>query len=58
MKSWKTTIAGALAAAATAINLIVQQGAKVEDWKTWILPATIALFGFVSKDGNVTHSRR
>jgi hypothetical protein len=46
----KTTIIGAIAAAAAAIQAIVQQGAKIEDWKTWILPAAIALLGYVAKD--------
>ena len=48
--NWKTNIAGALAAAAAAITLIVQQGHSVTDWKTWILPASIAILGYVSKD--------
>jgi hypothetical protein len=48
--NWQTTVAGALAAAATAITLIVQQGNSITDWKTWILPAAIAIFGFVSGD--------
>lgn len=46
----KTTIFGALAAAAAAVQLIVQQGAKIEDWKTWLLPATLALLGYFAKD--------
>lgn len=51
--NWKTTAAGALAAAATAITLIVQQGHSVTDWKTWILPAAMAMLGYVAKDHTV-----
>ena len=46
----KTTIIGAIAAAASAVQLIVQQGAKIEDWKTWLLPAALAMLGYFAKD--------
>ena len=51
MKNWKTTLAGALAAAGAAIMLIIQQGHDITDWKTWILPAALALLGYLAKDG-------
>jgi len=50
----KTTIIGVAAAVAAAIQAIVQQGAKIEDWKTWLLPATLAALGFLSKDYDKT----
>jgi hypothetical protein len=50
VKNWKTTLAGALAAVATAITLVVQQGASLTDWKTYIVPAAMALLGFLSGD--------
>lgn len=46
----KTTLVGLLAAGAAAIQATVQQGASIEDWKTWILPLTLALLGFLTKD--------
>jgi hypothetical protein len=46
----KTTILGLLCAAAAAIQGIVQQGHEVTDWKTWILPATLAILGYLAKD--------
>ena len=52
IKDPKTTIIGALAAVACAINLVVQQGASVTDWKTWIMPATLALLGVLAKDSS------
>jgi len=52
MNNSKTTIAGALAATAAAILIVVQQGHDIADWKTWILPASLALFGFLAKDGS------
>jgi len=48
--NWKTTAAGALAAAAAAITLIVQQGHSIQDWKTWLFPAAVAILGYVAKD--------
>jgi hypothetical protein len=46
----KTTLIGLLAAAAAAIQGIVQQGHDVADWKTWILPVTLAILGYLAKD--------
>ena len=46
----KTTIVGLLAAAAAAIQATVQNGASLDDWKTWILPASLAVLGFLAKD--------
>lgn len=54
MKNIKTTLAGALLATACAINLVVQQGASIEDWKTWIMPASLALLGYMAKDHDKT----
>ena len=48
----KTTILGLLAAAAAAIQGIVQQGHSVEDWKTWVLPVALAVLGYLAKDQN------
>ena len=50
MKNWKTTIAGAIAAVAAAVTLVVQQGASLSDWKTYIAPAAIALLGYLAGD--------
>lgn len=50
MKNYKTTIAGAIAAVAVAITTVVQQGALLTDWKTWIAPAAIALMGYLAGD--------
>ena len=48
----KTTIIGLLCAAAAAMQLIVQPGASVTDWKTWILPAALAALGYMAKDAD------
>jgi len=47
-----TTIIGLLCAAAAAIQLIVQAGASITDWKTWILPAALAALGYMAKDAD------
>jgi len=52
MKSWKTTILGAIAAIFIAVQPLVETG--VIDWKAVGLAALIALFGYLAKDADVT----
>lgn len=51
-RNWKTTTAGAVAAAAAVITSVVQEGASLSDWKTWIVPAALALLGYLAGDRN------
>ena len=53
MKNWKTTIAGVLIALTT-LQIELNAGASLMDWKEWILPVLIAVFGFLAKDAGVT----
>jgi hypothetical protein len=46
----KTTVIGLLAAVAAAIQNVVQNGAEITDWKTWILPATLAALGYLAAE--------
>ena len=46
----KTTLIGLLAAAAAALQSIVQQGHDIADWKTWVLPVALAVLGYLAKD--------
>jgi len=50
----KTTLIGLLAAAAAAIQTTVQQGHSLADWKTWILPVSLAVLGYLSNDQATT----
>ncbi len=52
MKNWRTTIAGALAAAVIAIQPIVATGNV--DWKAVGVAAAVAALGYFAKDNNVT----
>lgn len=52
MKSWKTTIIGAILAAIVAIQPLIETGAV--DWKKIGYAALIALFGYLVKDHDVT----
>lgn len=52
--NWKTTLAGALGAAAVVIRDVVGAGASPADWKTWLLPAAIALLGYLANDKTAT----
>jgi len=49
-----TTIVGLLAAVFSAIQIIVQQGNSIDDWKTWALPAALAALGLLAKDQEPT----
>jgi hypothetical protein len=53
----KTTLIGLLAAAAAAIQTTVQDGHSLDDWKTWILPASLAVLGYLAKDSTNTPRR-
>jgi len=46
----KTTLIGLFAAAAAAIQTTVQDGNSLLDWKTWILPVSLAILGYLSND--------
>ena len=52
MKSWKTTIVGAILAVIVAIQPIIETG--VIDWKKIGLAALIAVFGYLAKDATAT----
>ena len=53
----KTTILGLLAAVAATIQTTVQDGNSLVDWKTWILPVSLAILGYLSKDSTATPRR-
>ena len=52
MKSWKTTIVGAILAVIVAIQPIIETG--VIDWKKIGVAALIAAFGYLAKDATAT----
>lgn len=52
MKSWKTTIVGAILATVIAIEPLISTG--VVDWKKVGFAGLIALMGYLAKDNNVT----
>lgn len=52
MKSWKTTILGLIAAIGVAIVPILESGTI--DWKSIIIAALIAIFGYIAKDHDVS----
>lgn len=54
MKNWKTTLLGAIGAALTAVTIYIQSGGDLSDWKLYILPVLVAVFGYVSKDAGIT----
>ena len=54
MKSYKTTIIGAIFAALTAIQTYQSNGGNLDDWKLWVFPTLIAAFGFLAKDFDAT----
>lgn len=51
VKSWKTTIAGALLAGLTVLGQ-VSDGQSLDDWRNWILPVSLAVIGFLARDAD------
>lgn len=56
MKNWRTTFVGAALAVLTVIASHTEGGASLTDWKTYLIPALLALFGYLAKDAGVTGS--
>lgn len=54
MKNWKTTTLGLIGAALTFLQTYTTNGGNLSDWKLYIFPLVVALFGYFSKDMNVT----
>lgn len=52
MKNWKTTLIGGLIAIIVAVQPLITEGEI--NWKQVGFAALIALFGFISKDHDVT----
>lgn len=55
MKSWKTTIVGAILGVLLAVQPLYESG--VVDWKKIALGAGIALFGYLAKDFDTTGTK-
>lgn len=49
MVSWRTTLFGAIAAVATAL-----QGLQTGDWKAYVVAGAMALFAFFARDNGVS----
>lgn len=54
MKSYKTTIIGALLAGVSFLGIYQSNGGNLSDWKQWVIPFLIAVLGYLAKDSNVT----
>jgi hypothetical protein len=55
MKSWKTTLMGVVLAAMIAIQPLTSDELNLEkDWPKFALAIAIAIFGYFSKDHDVT----
>ena len=52
----KTTIAGIAGALLVVFQQIYQAGRSIDDWKTYIVPAVIAVLGVLAKDSTPTKS--
>jgi hypothetical protein len=54
MKNYKTTFIGAALAVLTVVQSHTESGASLTDWKTYLIPALLALFGYLAKDAGVS----
>lgn len=50
MTNWKTTLVGILGSVATWFGTYTQNGGNLSDWKLWVFPVLILVFGYLSKD--------
>lgn len=51
IRNWQTTLVGALLAGAIAMQEAAN-GKDLADWRSWILPVSIAALGFLARDAN------
>lgn len=58
MKNWRTTFIGALLAGLSFLAAFQANGGNLSDWKLWIIPALIAVLGYLAKDAGVTGSMK
>jgi len=55
MKSWKTTLMGIILASMIAVQPLASDGVDLKkDWPKFALAIAIAIFGYFSKDHDVT----
>jgi hypothetical protein len=54
MKNYRTTIAGAVLAGLSFLAIYQSNGGNLADWKQWLIPALVAIFGYLAKDAGVT----
>jgi hypothetical protein len=55
MKNWKTTLTGLLLASMIALQPLATDGLDLKkDWFKFVLAIGIAVFGYLSKDHDVT----
>lgn len=54
MKNWKTTLIGALLAGLSFLAIYQSNGGALDKWQQWIIPALIAVMGYLAKDAGVT----
>lgn len=46
----KTTTFGIITAGLYALTDILKDGAKLEDWKTWVVPVGLAIWAYFTED--------
>lgn len=56
MRNYRTTLVGAALAGLSFLAIFQQNGGNLADWKQWLIPAAIAVLGYVAKDAGVTGS--
>lgn len=54
MKNWKTTLIGGALALLAFLDIYQRDGGDLANWRQWVIPALLALFGAVCKDFNVS----
>lgn len=54
MRNYRTTLVGAALAGLSFLAIYQQNGGDLSDWKQWLIPAAIAILGYIAKDAGVS----
>jgi len=54
MRNYRTTLIGAALAGLSFLAIFQQNGGNLSDWKQWLIPAAIAILGYVAKDAGIS----
>lgn len=58
MRNYRTTLVGAALAGLSFLAIYQQNGGDLANWQQWLIPAAIAILGYLAKDAGVSGSMK